>query len=167
MVVLRFSFVCDLLLSQRQHLHRKSRGTLLSCWRDSSMLILQNPEIFLDHLHNFATGHHTVIPGKWRGHVQLNDGGIVAILPGREALIVGSTLTVFTNQIAILPWIVGPVSVHDLWCHPTASTPFVPLTHEVVKARNPGLQKGGRWEGGEPFWNALGTGKGCYGGIFF
>ena len=138
------SFMSDLLhllLSQLQHLHRKSRGTLFRGWRDSSMLILQNPEIFLDHLHNFATGHHTVISGKWRGHVQLNDGGIVAILPGREALIVGPTLAVSTDQIAILPWIVGPVSVHDLRCHPTASTPFVPLTHEVVKARNPGLQK--------------------------
>lgn len=123
------------------------------------MLILQNPEIFLDHLHNFATGHHTVISGKWRGHVQLNDGGIVAILPGREALIVGPTLAVPTDQIAILPWVVGPVSVHDLRCHPTASTPFVPLTHEVVQARNPGLQKAGVER---LCWNALGAGKGWW-----
>lgn len=103
------------------------------------MLVLKDPNVVLDHLHYFAAGHHAIISRKLRGHVKLHDRGIVAIASGWQSLVVHPFLAVPTDQIAILPGIVGPIGVHNLWSDSTTFALFVSLPHEVVETRNPWL----------------------------
>mmetsp|Transcript_81908 Transcript_81908/g.244230 ORF Transcript_81908/g.244230 Transcript_81908/m.244230 type:complete len:259 (+) Transcript_81908:822-1598(+) len=94
---------------------------------------LPDPHILPDQLDNVAARGHNVVAGKRRSHVELEEGGAVAILPRRQVLEVCPALAVTAQQIAVPPGIVGPAHKLDSGGHPLLATPFPPRSERIVQ----------------------------------
>mmetsp|Transcript_132401 Transcript_132401/g.411605 ORF Transcript_132401/g.411605 Transcript_132401/m.411605 type:complete len:267 (+) Transcript_132401:904-1704(+) len=106
------------------HLNREGAGDVLPVDRRARAVgRLDHPHVISYHLDDVATCGHDIVPGEWCGHVELEEGGAVAILPRRQVLAVCPTLAVAAEHVAVPPRVVGPRYELDLGGHPPLAAP--------------------------------------------